>query len=95
VIFTDTRRNTQQSSWTATYLITEAHGVLQFCNTYFFYLYLDYKHKHTADQRACYVVHAKIYFFYLYLDYKHKRELTAAKPRATHNFIDSPYYIGY
>ena len=31
-----------------------------------------------------------LFFFYLFLDYKHKRKPAAAKPRATHNFIDSP-----
>ena len=33
---------------------------------------------------------SELIFFYLFLDYKHKHKLTAAKPRATHNFIDSP-----
>ena len=51
-----------------THLITEK--LLQFYNTYFFYLCIDYKHKHTADQGACNVVHALncvnfFYFFYL------------------------------
>ena len=42
---------------------TEASELLQFCNIYFFYLYLDYKHKHAQDPAACHVAHAKIYFF--------------------------------
>ena len=48
---TDSRRTHTASSVTITYF-TEASKVLQFCNTYFFYLCLDYKHKHTTDQAA-------------------------------------------
>ena len=29
-----------------------------FATAYFFYFYIDYKHKHTADQAACYRAHA-------------------------------------
>ena len=68
---------------------TEASELLQFCNTYFFYLCIDYKHKHAQDQAACHVVHAKIYFFYLYIDYKHRRA-PRKKPGPVHFFIDSP-----
>ena len=34
---------------------------------FFFYLYIDYKHKHAQDPAACHVVHAKIYFFFIYI----------------------------
>ena len=36
---TDSRRNTKQSSWTTTRLITEAWGMLQFCNSLFFFIF--------------------------------------------------------
>ncbi len=36
-----------------------------------------------------------LFFFYLFLDYKHRRKPAAAKPRATHNFIDSLENVGY
>ena len=45
----------------------KAVAILQ--HLFFFYLCIDYKHKHTAAQGACYVVHALncvnfFYFFY-------------------------------
>tara|TARA_B100000513_G_C11760810_1_gene137558 strand:+ start:211 stop:483 length:273 start_codon:yes stop_codon:yes gene_type:complete len=38
---------------------------------------------------------SKNFFYFLFLDYKHKRKPAADQVNATHNFIDSPYYIGY
>ena len=47
-----------------------------FC--YFFYFYLDYKHKHTATGQELYCAHALyVWNFFYFLDYKHKR-----RPRA-------------
>ena len=36
-----------------------------FTTLIFFYLCVDYKHKHAQDPAACHVLHVKIYFFYL------------------------------
>jgi len=44
---------------------SELHALHLRSSIFFIYLFLDYKHKHTADQAACHVAHAKIYFFYL------------------------------
>ena len=51
----------------------------------FFYLFIDYKHKHTAVASELYVVHLlNAIFFYFLIDYKHKHTATGVASHVSH-----------
>ena len=73
VAFTDPRRNTPQTRGSSTHLITEK--LLQFYNTYFFFIYVQTTSTSTQRTRELATCFTQSFiFFYLYIDYKHRRD---------------------
>lgn len=75
VVFTNTRRNTQQTRWSSTHLITKK--LLQFYNTYFFFIYVQTTSTSTQQTRQLATCFTQSFIFFFFIN----RLQAQARPR--------------